>query len=361
MKKSLPLYKQIIEDILEKISNGTLRPNDRVMSEHELSEAYHVSSITSKNALTELADKGYLVRIKGKGTFVNSQEILLRIPEYAQNYSRTSRFSSNTIGLIPPTMKTGIDQQLLDTLEREINLAGYSLSLSITRENQEQEAAIIEKLRLQGVKGMIIFPAEHELYNEAILRLALEKFPFVLVDRYLKGIRSNIVRTDNYDVTQTAVLSLIQKGCRNIVFLSPDSSNTVTAERLAGFRDVLLKNFIPWNTENICPIPLSVESSEEKEAIIRQFLNEHSHIDGIFCVNHEMARYVSRILTQNHLWNQYQVCAFDYSDDSRVSHIVQDIPAISKLCVKLLTNTIQYDTPPAEYLVKATFVDSVCP
>lgn len=39
MKKSLPLYKQIIEDILEKISNGTLRPNDRVCLKHELSEA----------------------------------------------------------------------------------------------------------------------------------------------------------------------------------------------------------------------------------------------------------------------------------------------------------------------------------
>lgn len=360
MKKSLPLYKQIIEDILHKIADGTLRPDDRVMSEHELSEAYHVSSITSKNALTELADKGYLVRMKGKGTFVNSLENLLQIPEYARNYFPTRNVSSNTIGLILPTMKTGIDQQLLDTLEREINLAGYSLSLSITREDQEQEAAVIGKLRLQGVKGMIIFPAEHELYNEAILRLALEKFPFVLVDRYLKGIRSNIVRTDNYEVTQTAVLSLIKKGCRNIVFLSPDSSNTVTAERLSGFRDALLKHLIPWSTENICPIPLSVENSTEKEAIIQQFLNDHPYIDGIFCVNHEMARYVSRILTENHSWNQYQVCAFDYSDDPRVSHIVQDIPAISRLCVKLLTNAIKYDTPPAEYLVKAAFVHNVC-
>lgn len=358
MKKNLPLYKQIIEDILSKIADGTLRPGDRVMSEHELSDSYHVSSITSKNALTELADKGYLIRVKGKGTFVNSEEKLFCIPEYARSYSKKQSFSSDTIGLILPTMKTGIDQQLLDSLEKEIHLAGYSLSLSITRENQEQEAAVIEKLRLQGVKGMVIFPTEHELYNEAILRLALEKFPFVLVDRYLKGIRCNTVRTDNYHITKTAVLALIQKGCRNIVFLSPDSSNTVTEERLSGFRDALLENAIPWNAENICPISPTITESSEKEDIIRHFLKSHINIDGIFCVNHEMAKYVSYILTEDNLWDNYLVCAFDYSEDPKISHIVQDIPAIAKLCIKLLTNTIMHDAPPAEHLVKASFVES---
>ena len=43
----IPLYKQIINDILEKIFNGTLRPGDRIPSEHELSTSYMVSSITS--------------------------------------------------------------------------------------------------------------------------------------------------------------------------------------------------------------------------------------------------------------------------------------------------------------------------
>lgn len=54
MKNSLPLYKQIIMDLLEQILDGELRPGDRVPSEHELSSSYRVSSITSKNALTEL-------------------------------------------------------------------------------------------------------------------------------------------------------------------------------------------------------------------------------------------------------------------------------------------------------------------
>ena len=45
MKNSLPLYKQIIMDLLEQILDGELRPGDRVPSEHELSNSYRVSSI----------------------------------------------------------------------------------------------------------------------------------------------------------------------------------------------------------------------------------------------------------------------------------------------------------------------------
>ena len=48
---SIPLYKQIIEDILSRIHDGSLQPGDRIPSERELAEQYLVSHITSKNAL----------------------------------------------------------------------------------------------------------------------------------------------------------------------------------------------------------------------------------------------------------------------------------------------------------------------
>ncbi|WP_227013871.1 GntR family transcriptional regulator [Paenibacillus psychroresistens] len=66
----LPLYKQIQQIIREKIESAELRPNDRVPSEQEFMEQFNVSKMTVKNALTELADEGLVVRIQGKGTFV---------------------------------------------------------------------------------------------------------------------------------------------------------------------------------------------------------------------------------------------------------------------------------------------------
>ena len=186
MKNSLPLYKQIIMDLLEQILDGELRPGDRVPSEHELSNSYRVSSITSKNALTELAEKGYIVRIKGKGSFVNSAEALLNIPDFTHTLQQRIVMKAKTIGLIVPSMKTTIDQQLLNAVEMELAPTEYILAISITRESQQLESASIQKFRESGVSGLIIFPTEHEMYNEEILKLNLSDFPFVLVDRYLR-------------------------------------------------------------------------------------------------------------------------------------------------------------------------------
>lgn len=205
---SIPLYKQIIEDILARIHDGSLQPGDRIPSERELAEQYLVSHITSKNALAELADKGYITRQKGKGSFVSPMEQLQMIAEFNSTVNHRTILKSKTIGLIMPSMKTSIDQQLLNCIEEELNATDYILAVTITRENQELESAAIHKLKERGASGLIIFPTEHEMYNEDILKLNLTDFPFVLIDRYLKGIRCSCVYTDNEEITRTAIRRL---------------------------------------------------------------------------------------------------------------------------------------------------------
>jgi len=352
----LPLYKQIIQDLQKKIFDGTLRPGDRIPSEHELSSSYMVSSITSKNALAELADKGYIIRQKGRGSFVNSLENLMAISDFAHTVSNRNTFQSKTIGLIIPSMKTGVDQKLLDCLEYEISSTEYLLTLVITRENQEAESQAIQKLVSQGASGLIIFPAEHEIYNESILRLNLEKYPFLLVDRYLKGIRTNTICTANYEATKQSVSHLISKNCKNIVFISPDSKNTVTQERFTAFKDALSENDIVINKHNSFFIPLEITDPSLKKSRIARFLSGNPASDGILCANREMAAYVVEIFNQKNLWEQFQICAFDYFDHPRVSYIIQDIPCIAHECILTLLDAISGNTVPRQVSVPASFV-----
>jgi GntR family transcriptional regulator, arabinose operon transcriptional repressor len=351
----IPLYKQIINDLLEKIFNGSLRPGDRIPSEHELSANYMVSSITSKNALVELADKGYIFRMKGKGSFVNSLENLMLIPDFANTSTYRNAFRSKTIGLILPSMKTGIDQQLLNAIEDEISKTDYLLTLTITREIQEKESEAIEKLKLQGASGLIIFPTEHELYNESILKLNIEKYPFVLIDRYLKGIRTNTVTINNYEITKVATAHLFSEGCRDIVFLSPDSRNSVTESRLAGFKDCLLDHNITLNPHNSCMLPLTLTSPEDKKEFIQDFLQDNPSISGIICSNKEMATYIVSIFDQKNLWDRYHVCSFDYCTHPRISYVEQNIAQIAKECTELLFETIRGNTTPKQVCVPAEF------
>lgn len=203
-----PLYKRISDEITENILKGVLSPGERIPSERELADTYHVSMITSKNALNNLAEQGYIIRKKGKGSFVNSAEYLKEISDFVISSQARIVMKAKTIGLIMPSMKTAVDQDLLNAIEYEITKTDYILAISITRENQRAESDAIEKFKQRGVSGLIIFPTEAEIYNDDIIKLNMSNFPFVLVDRYLKGIHSCRIYTDNYNISGSVTFSV---------------------------------------------------------------------------------------------------------------------------------------------------------
>ncbi len=84
--QSKPRYQQLKDLIIQRISTGDLRPNDRVPSENELVEAQSVSRMTANRALRELNAEGYVKRIAGRGTFVSdfrSQSHVLEVQNIA--------------------------------------------------------------------------------------------------------------------------------------------------------------------------------------------------------------------------------------------------------------------------------------
>ena len=66
------LYIQLTRILLEQISSGSWKLNDRIPSEDELSKTYNISKITVRQAINNLTSDGYLMKIQGKGTFVTS-------------------------------------------------------------------------------------------------------------------------------------------------------------------------------------------------------------------------------------------------------------------------------------------------
>lgn len=66
----IPVYYQLKEDIINKISNDEWKPGECISSERELCEIYSVSRMTIRQAIGELVQEGVLRRVKGKGTFV---------------------------------------------------------------------------------------------------------------------------------------------------------------------------------------------------------------------------------------------------------------------------------------------------
>ncbi len=89
-----PRYQQLKDLIIQRISTGELRPNDRVPSENDLVEAQSVSRMTANRALRELTSEGYVKRIAGRGTFVadfRSQSHVLEVQNIADEIAGRGR------------------------------------------------------------------------------------------------------------------------------------------------------------------------------------------------------------------------------------------------------------------------------
>ena len=69
-KLATPLYKQLKERIEEQIANNVFPKSERIPSENELMQLFHVSRITVRKAIAELVSDGVLVKERGKGTYV---------------------------------------------------------------------------------------------------------------------------------------------------------------------------------------------------------------------------------------------------------------------------------------------------
>lgn len=341
--KTLPLYKQIQQDIKRLIAQGRLREGDRVPSEKELSEKYRVSQITSKNALIGLMEEGLLTRIQGKGTFVSSHG-----ENGGSSYSPYEELGgepagrSGRIGLVLPTMKTKVDQRFLDCLEKYVSAAGFELMLRITRESQKEEADVIASFLRQGVDGLIIFPVEKETYNDSILRLSLDRFPFVLIDRFLKEIKTYSVSSDNVSGTKEAVSYLLEKGHSSIAFISPEITNSVTDERAQGFELAYSERKCSIDKNLWCLLSIDDIVSGKAEHTISQFLQERPYITAAITVNTELCRYVFRIAARMGLNvpKDLELVTFDPPDLPKVSYIRQNEEEMCRLTVDLLLEQI---------------------
>ena len=70
LDSEIPLYSQLMGIIKRSITSGALKVGDLLPSEAELCRSYDISRNTVRQAIGALEEEGFVVRKRGKGTFV---------------------------------------------------------------------------------------------------------------------------------------------------------------------------------------------------------------------------------------------------------------------------------------------------
>jgi GntR family mannosyl-D-glycerate transport/metabolism transcriptional repressor len=73
MKSNSPLYKQIANNIKNKIQEGIYEPNEAIPAENQLAMDYSASRVTVRKAVDTLVELGLLERKHGSGTYVKNK------------------------------------------------------------------------------------------------------------------------------------------------------------------------------------------------------------------------------------------------------------------------------------------------
>ena len=118
---TVTLQEQLYNELLTAIKNGIYKPGDIITSELKLSEEYGVSRITVRNSIQQLVDEGYLVKRRGKGTFVKPQiytEALYKGGSFTDNCLKRNAKPSTEI--IECKLTIG-DPEMLESLGCESN------------------------------------------------------------------------------------------------------------------------------------------------------------------------------------------------------------------------------------------------
>ena len=107
------LFQRVVDDIIDQIRDGKLRPGERLPSAKEISDNWDVSSMTAQRALRELQTTGLTYGMAGKGTYLHPEA-----PTRVEVLNGHAAPDSITEPITDPNLNTQLAEHLLlrDTL-----------------------------------------------------------------------------------------------------------------------------------------------------------------------------------------------------------------------------------------------------
>ena len=152
-------------------------------------------------------------------------------PDFLARSLRMQR--SDILGIVMPQFASSYYAEVLRGVEDVASQHGFSILVSNSRGNAEQERKEIFALISRRVDGILLATADpHFAYQRQFTR----HFPLVLFDRFPPAYTGTAVVTDNDGASFEATNHLIQLGHQRIAIIAGTKGISAADERIEGFR-----------------------------------------------------------------------------------------------------------------------------
>ena len=248
---------------------------------------------------------------------------------------------TKTIGIIVPDVMNLFFSELARRVEDAAERYGYSVILCNSDNDEKKEERYLTVLQEKMVDGIILTSAEKSKKD------TLKKIntPLVLLDREIDS-EENVgkIFIDNEKGLYDATCYLIEKGCKNIGFISSINRNKLSADRKKGYEKALKEHGIKVLEKNIYLGAYDVETGY-KGAI--EILEDES-IDGICCGNDLIAMGAIRAAKEKNISIPGKIRIIGFDDiqiskylDPPLTTMKQPIYEMGEGAIKILINIIE--------------------
>ncbi|PSL04930.1 LacI family DNA-binding transcriptional regulator [Cecembia rubra] len=162
-------------------------------------------------------------------------------------------------------------------IEEKAYKNGYKIIYCSTENDTIKTKELISTFKMRNVDGFIITPTPG--LEHVVRKLLEEDFAVVLFDRWIPDVDCSYVVVENKLSAKEATQHLIHQGCKNLGFVTVDSSQTQMNDRMDGFLEALI------GTEAksaILKVKFHTISEQEASRKILEFFSSHPELDGVF-------------------------------------------------------------------------------
>lgn len=272
-----PKYKFIKDDIRGKIISNHYSLDSKIPTEMKLCEDYNVSRHTVRQAISELVNEGFLVKVHGSGTYVSDSYLELPIK------------NNKTIGVITTYLSDYIFPSIIRGIEKELSKHQYSLMLASTHNNVENERTNLRKMISQNVDGLIIEPTKSNLLNPNLnyyLDIADSKTPLLMLHAAYEELNAPYIAMDDQGAGKIATEHLIELGHSKIAIITK-SDDLQGKNRLIGFVNALKEAQMSYEDDYI--ILFDTEDKNELPNKITALIQSSNSPTAIVCYNDQIA------------------------------------------------------------------------
>ena len=315
MKKTELKYERLIDWFHEKRVVGEFLPNQKLTSENQLCQMFQLSRQTIRKALGILEEQGYLIRVRGSGTYLTNQ-------------ATGTLGEKKRIALVTTYVDSYIFPKTIQGIENVFYTNGYSVQVSFTQNHLDREKSILSELiRQEDLAGIIIEATKSGIPNPNLdyyRTLINKKIPILFINSYYPELPIPHVALNDKEIAKKAVRYLLEQGHTKIagLFKLDDGQGHL---RYEGYLEALNEAGKKEDEESV--IWVDTIESKNLELSLTRILARIKGCSALLCYNDEIAVSLIGLLKKEGIFVPAQLSVISIDDSE--SAILSDVSLTS--------------------------------